>query len=92
MEKEKLIEKQEQNMKMRFTSTIETNSPQAMSMMVQLTTIRLLPEYELYHSLFGKPKKETKETYDTQKINTIKKLLERENMDYQQMSDYFLKK
>lgn len=92
VEKEKLIEKQEQNMKMRFTSTIETNSPQAMAMMVQLTTIRLLPEYELYHSLFGKPKKETKETYDTQKINTIKKLLERENMDYQQMKNYFEEK
>lgn len=91
-EKEKLIEKQEQNLKMRFTSTIENNSPEGMAMMVQLTTIRLLPEYELYHSLFGKPKKETKETYDTQKINTIKKLLERENMDYQQMKNYFEEK
>lgn len=85
-------EKQEQNMKMLFTSTIETNSPQAMSMMVQLTTIRLLPEYELYHSLFGKPKKETKETYEPQKITTIKKLLEKENMDYQQMKNYFEEK
>ena len=92
IEKEKLIEKQEQNMKMRFTSTIENNSPEGMAMMVQLTTIRLLPEYELYHSLFGKPKKETKETYDTQKINTIKKLLEIENMDYQQMKEHFFKK
>jgi hypothetical protein len=89
IEKEKLLEKQNNNMKMRFSSTKETNSPQAMSMMVQLTTIRLLPEYELYHSLFGKPKKESKETYEQHKINTIKKLLERENMDYQQMKDYF---
>lgn len=89
IEKEKLLEKQQQNMKMRFSSTTEINSPQAMSMMVQLTTIRLLPEYELYHSLFGKPKKETKEMYELQKLNTIKKLLERENMDYQQMKDYF---
>ena len=92
IEKEKLIEKQQQNMKMRFTSTIENNSPQAMSMMVQLTTIRLLPEYELYHSLFGKPKKETKETYEQEKINIIKKLLERENMDYQLMKEYFEKR
>jgi hypothetical protein len=88
----KLLEKQQQNMKMRFSSTTEINSPQAMSMMVQLTSIRLLPEYELYHSLFGKPKKETKETYEQNKINTIKKLLERENMDYQQMKNYFEEK
>ena len=89
IEKEKILEKQQQNMKMRFSSTTEINSPQAMSMMVQLTTIRLLPEYEIYHSLFGKPKKETKEMYEQNKLNTIKKLLERENMDYQQMKDYF---
>jgi hypothetical protein len=92
IEKEKLLEKQNNNMKMRFSSTTEINSPQAMSMMVQLTSIRLLPEYELYHSLFGKPKKETKETYEQNKINTIKKLLERENMDYQQMKNYFEEK
>jgi hypothetical protein len=57
--------------------------------MVQLTAIRLLPEYELYHSLFGKPKNESKEMYDLQKLNTIKKLLDKDNMDYQQMSQYF---
>ena len=59
------------------------------AMMVRLTPIRLLPEYEIYNSIFGKPNRENKETYDLNKITTIQTLLSRENIDFEQIKRYF---
>jgi hypothetical protein len=59
------------------------------ALMVRLAPIRLLPEYEIYNSLFGKPNREEKETYDLNKIKTIQNLLEKENIDYDQIKRYF---
>lgn len=58
------------------------------AMMVRLAPIRLLPEYEIYNSIFGKPDRENKETYDLNKIKTIQILLARENIDFEQIKKY----
>jgi hypothetical protein len=59
------------------------------ALMVRLAPIRLLPEYEIYNSLFGKPNINEKETYDLNKIKTIQTLLDKENIDYDQINRYF---
>jgi hypothetical protein len=85
-EKEKLFENNTSNQNNNKNKKIF--SQEAVSMMVRLTSIRLLPEYEIYHSIFGKPKKEEKETYPMEIIQTIQQLLTKENMDYDQMKRY----
>jgi hypothetical protein len=85
-EKHKLLEDQE-----RKTSS-SNSKEQIISMVFRLAPIRLLPEYELYNSILGKPNRELKETYDMDKINTIKQLLNKENIDYDQVEDFLKKK
>ena len=82
VEKNNLLENQDDNFKTRFGSK---DKDQAISMIFRLTPIRLLPEYELYNSIIGRPKKEFNESYDKEKIQVIQTLLERENMDYEQI-------
>ena len=86
VEKNKLLEDQETNIRTRIDSK---EKAQAVSMIFRLTPIRLLPEYELYNSIIGKPKRELNEIYDMGKIQIIKNLLKKENMDYEQMKRFF---
>lgn len=85
-EKHKIVEEQER------TTHSSVTKEQIVSMVFRLTPIRLLPEYELYNSIFGKPKRELNETYDMEKIQSIKQLLLKENIDYDQVKDFLDKK
>ena len=60
----------------------QTKANQVTSMVFKTTKIRLLPEYEIYDSILGKPKKELQEKYDEHIINIIKTLLDKENCTY----------
>ena len=54
--------------------------------------IRLLPEYEIYDSIVGKPKKERNETYDEYIIADIKRLLSQDKISYSKIKEHILKK
>lgn len=62
------------------------------SMVYKTTSIRLLPEYEIYNSIYGRPKKENKETYNSDIINEIKQLLKKPQITYMKIKDYLLDK
>ena len=81
-EKNKLMEEKERN---DISSSNNNRKEQLISMVFKMTPIRLLPEYELYNTILGKPKRELKQTYDMEKINTIKRLLLIEDMDFDKM-------
>ena len=86
-EKQKSLEEQEKSVRTRFGSK-EKEQEQIVSMIFRLTPIRLLPEYELYNSILGKPNRELNEVYDMEKIRMIQILLQRENIDYDQIKKY----
>jgi hypothetical protein len=83
VEKERLLE---QNIGNKHRISLEEKE---FAMMVRLAPIRLLPEYEIYNSIFGKPNRDEKEIYDLNKIKTIQTLLTRENIDFEQIKLYF---
>jgi hypothetical protein len=56
------------------------------SMVYKTTKIRILPEYELYNSILGKPNKQT--PYNEDIINDIKTLITRPNITYDAISEY----
>ena len=60
----------------------KNNANEIMSMIYQTTMIKLLPEYEIYNSILGKPKKELNQVYNTSTIQTIKELLAKEDITY----------
>ncbi len=60
-------------------------------MIFKTTTIKLLPEYELYDSIIGKPKKELKQKYNENIIINIKNLLLKENITYKKIKEQLLK-
>jgi hypothetical protein len=61
------------------------------SMIFKTSQIRLLPEYELYDSILGKPKKALKEKYDMDIIAVIKQKLSEENISYKKIKEYIHK-
>jgi len=60
------------------------------NMVYKTTKIRIMPEYELYNSIIGKPAKG--EPYRDEIINDIKILLKRENINYDKISEFINKK
>ena len=52
------------------------------SMIYKTTKIVLLPEYEIYNSIIGKPKRSTNEKYNENIINEIARLIKREDITY----------
>jgi hypothetical protein len=58
------------------------NENEIMTMVFNTSMIKLLPEYEIYNSILGKPLKELSQTYDESIIETIKDLLEKEDITY----------
>jgi hypothetical protein len=78
VEKHKLLEYTERKI-------TGTTKEQVISMIFKTTAIKLMPEYELYDSIIGKPRKECKETYKDEIICDIHKLLKEPNIDYTRM-------
>jgi hypothetical protein len=58
-----------------------------MSMMFKTSMIRLLPEYEIYDSIIGKPKKDLNEVYDENIITHIKNMLSEEDITYNKIKE-----
>lgn len=64
-----------------------TSKEQFVSMIYKTTKIKLLPEYEVYDSIFGKPKREKGESYKSEIIEKIKVLLVRDDITYSRIKD-----
>ena len=65
---------------------------EVISIVFKTSMIRLLPEYEIYDSIVGKPKKERNETYDESIITDIKRLLSQDKISYSKIKEHILKK
>jgi len=55
------------------------------NMVYKITKIHILPEYEIYNSILGKPNKQT--PYNEYIINDIKTLISRPNITYDNISE-----
>ena len=55
-------------------------------MVYKTTKIQILPEYEIYNSIIGRPNK--KEPYNENIIHDIKTLMLKENITYDKIKDY----
>jgi hypothetical protein len=82
IEKQKLLEDYDKNM----NGNRDPN--EIMTMVFKTSMIKLLPEYEIYDSIFGKPKRELNEKYDEEIINTIQELLKEDDITYAKIKDY----
>jgi len=71
------------------TKKIEPND--IVSMIFKTIQVRLLPEYELYNSIIGMPKKALKQKYDMDVIAEIKKKLGEENTSYKKIKEHIQK-
>jgi hypothetical protein len=60
---------------------------QIISMIYRTTMIKLKPEYELYNSIIGKPKREENKSYNEDIISDIQKYMVVENITYQMIKD-----
>jgi hypothetical protein len=60
------------------------------SMVYRTVRIQILPEYEIYNSILGKPEKG--ETYNENIINDIKVLIVKESITYDKISDFIKRK
>lgn len=67
------------------TSNGKRDKNEVMSMVFKTSMIRLLPEYEIYDSILGKPKRDFGESYDVTIINHIKNLLTFDDITYQKI-------
>ena len=65
---------------------------EVVSMIYNTSMIRLLPEYEIYNSIFGRPKRENNESYNELAIMDIKKCIQLENTTFQKIKDYIEQK
>jgi hypothetical protein len=61
---------------------------EVISMIFKTTKIQLLPEYEIYDSIIGKPNKEIKQKYNNDIIIIIQQLLKQENITYYKIKEY----
>jgi hypothetical protein len=82
IEKQKLLEDYDKNM----NGNRDPN--EIMTMVFKTSIIKLLPEYEIYDSIFGKPKRDLNEKYDEEIINTIQELLKEDDITYTKIKDY----
>jgi len=81
IEKQKLLEDYDKNM------NGNRDSNEIMTMVFKTSMIKLLPEYEIYDSIFGKPKRELSEKYDDNVIKTIKELLKEDDITYRKIKE-----
>jgi len=85
IEKQKLLENYDETM------NGKRDSNEIMTMVFKTSMIKLLPEYEIYDSIFGRPKRELNEKYDDDIINKIKELLKEDDITYRKIKDYITK-
>jgi len=71
---------------------IKRNPNEVISIIYNTSTIRLLPEYEIYNSILGRPNKEKKENYNENIIVDIKKWITLENISFQKIKEYIEQK
>lgn len=81
IEKQKLLEDYDEKM------NGNRDSNEIMTMVFKTSMIKLLPEYEIYDSIFGKPKRELNEKYDDDVINKIKELLKEDDITYKKIKE-----
>jgi hypothetical protein len=67
-----------------------TSKEQFVSMIYKTTKIKLLPEYEVYDSIFGKPKREKGESYKSDLIEKIRVLLSKDDITYSKIKEKIL--
>jgi len=67
-----------------------TSKEQFVSMIYKTTKIKLLPEYEVYDSIFGKPKREKGESYKSELIEKIRVLLTKDDITYSKIRDIIM--
>ena len=82
IEKQKILEDYDKTM------NGKRDSNEIMTMVFKTAMIKLLPEYEIYNSIFGKPKRELNEKYDDDIISKIKDLLKEDDITYKKIKDY----
>jgi len=73
--------KQIEDLERRLNSILSTRD-QFFTMVYKTKRIKLLPEYEIYDSILGKPLREKGQQYKDEIINLIKSLLERERITF----------
>jgi len=82
IEKQKILEDYDKTM------NGKRDSNEIMTMVFKTAMIKLLPEYEIYNSIFGKPKRELNEKYDDDIITKIKELLKEDDITYKKIKEY----
>jgi hypothetical protein len=82
IEKQKLLEDYDEN------RNGKRDPNEIMTMVFKTSMIKLLPEYEIYDSIFGRPKRDLNEKYDDDVIKTIKNLLKEDDITYKKIKEY----
>lgn len=84
---EKFMEsnKSVQNMEQKLYTTEQKD---IIKMMFKTSAIKLLPEYEIYNAIFGKPNRRDNEKYDSLVIKKIKKLYQQPGMTFERIEQY----
>jgi hypothetical protein len=82
IEKQKILEDYDKTM------NGKRDSNEIMTMVFKTSMIKLLPEYEIYNSIFGKPKRELNEKYDNDIISKIKELLKEDDITYKKIKEF----
>jgi hypothetical protein len=78
--------KQVEDLEARLNSILSTRD-QFFTMVYKTKRIRLLPEYEIYDSIFGKPMREKGQSYKEEIIQVIQALLQRNQITYDQIRE-----
>jgi hypothetical protein len=73
------------------TTSIKFDKNNITSMIYKTTRIQLLPEYEIYNSIVGKPERGG-DNYNEDIISDIKKLIIKDTITYDKISDFIKKK
>lgn len=82
IEKQKLLEDYDETM------NGKRESNEIMTMVFKTSMIKLLPEYEIYDTIFGRPKRELNEKYRDDIISKIKELLKDDDVTYKKIKEY----
>lgn len=62
------------------------------TMIYKTSMIRLVPEYEIYNSILGRPKKELSEKYNEEIIIDIKQMMKNDMVSFYKIKDFIEKK
>ena len=60
------------------------------NMVYKTTKIRLIPQYEIYNYIIGKPDRKSNETYDEKVISEIKHLMTQQGITYDKIEEKIL--